>query len=140
MTAPVAQHPGDGLAHPVDDAEHVDRELAGGGGIVLVDERADHHDPGIVHQDVERAEARFDVVEEPGERRRVGDVEAEPDGGPAQRRCSCARQVGVEVADRHPGSVGRQPFRSGPADPPGGASDRDHPVAHRSLDPRHQRG
>ena len=40
------------------------------GGVGLVDERADRHDPGVVDQHVERAELALDLVQERGEARR----------------------------------------------------------------------
>jgi hypothetical protein len=57
--------------HTVD----VDVQDAAGNGVGLVDDSADRHDAGVVDQYVDRSELAFDLIEEIGERVRVGDIE-----------------------------------------------------------------
>ena len=60
-------HAPDGLLGAVDDGVEVELELADRGRVRLLLERADRHDPGVVDDDVDRAELALDPVERGGE-------------------------------------------------------------------------
>src|SRR5438552_1353857 len=68
-------------------------------------ERPGVHDAGVVDEHVERPEAVLDAVEERGERRVVGDVDADPEGVATEVGGDTRRELAVEVADRDPGAV-----------------------------------
>ena len=74
----------------------------------LLLERRDRHDPGVVDDDVDRAEPALDVVQERAEAREVGDVERQPDDGVAQLRRGALRGLAVDVADRDADALGDQ--------------------------------
>ena len=76
---------------------------------LLLVERRDRHDPGVVDEDVERAEALLDLVEERGEAGAVGDVEGEADASRRRARPRRPRpRAGVEVADRDDDPLARE--------------------------------
>ena len=87
------------LLRAVDDGVQVDLELAGDARLVLLVERRDHHDPGVVDEDVERAEALLDLVEEGGEAAPVGHVEGEADRAVGELGGGGLGGGGVEIAD-----------------------------------------
>ena len=97
------EHRGEGELAAEDHAVHVHVELAAAPAVVLVQERPDVHDAGVVDQDVDRADLALDPLQECGERVAVGDVERR-----AERSARLGREVGVEVADRHAGPAGHQ--------------------------------
>ena len=90
--------------HPVEDAGDVDVDLALGGLVGLLEERAELHDPRVVDEDVDRPELLLGVLDELLDRRAVGDVELEGDRPRAELVGGALRLGEVEVADRdlHP--------------------------------------
>ena len=73
----------------------------------------------VVHQDVDAAFARDDLLERPVDRLWVGHVEAhEQARAPHRRRSFCCRLLVVEVGHHHPGAVPRQRHRDRATDPP----------------------
>ena len=87
----------------------------------LLGERRHRHDPGVVDDDVERAELALGLVEEGGEGVAVGDVERQRDRAAAQLRRRLLGQRQVEVADRDAAALADQRRRRRLADPPGTA-------------------
>ena len=79
VAAAAALHARQGELHPVHDAVHVDVDQPLRGQVVLVDEPPEGHDPGVVDEHVERAEALLDLVEKALEGVAAGDVELERD-------------------------------------------------------------
>jgi hypothetical protein len=110
----------------------VDLELADDALRPLVGERRDRHDPGVVDEHVDRAEAPLDLVEELGEARQVGDVEREPERAAAQRLGHAGGRRGVEVAHGHARAVGGQRTGDGLADPASAARDHRHLAGERT--------
>ena len=95
VTRAARAHPAHRLLRAVDDAVEVDLELAGDGGVRLLLEGADGHDPRVVDEHVERAEAALDLVEEGGEARAVGDVDGRASGAAAE---PAARALGAAAS------------------------------------------
>ena len=95
------QHAVERQARAGHHAEHVDLDLAPRDGRVLLRERADGHDPGVVDQHVERAQLALGLVEERGEAVGVGHVGgvAGVGAGAGQRGGLDAGQVAVQVGD-----------------------------------------
>ena len=122
MSRVPALHPWEGELHPVEDAVDVDVDHSASGQVVLVDEPAQRHDPGVVDQHVERAEPLLDLVEEALERVASGDVELERQRPVAERRSGALGELAVEVADRDLRSLGDERTGGRFADPPGGVS------------------
>jgi hypothetical protein len=108
----------------VDDGVDVELQLADDGRLVLVLERAERHDAGVVDQDVERPEPPLDLVEQRGEGRPVGHVERKGDGRGAQSVGHGCGGGGVEVGDRHPGPAAGRGAGDRGADPPSPARDQ----------------
>ena len=70
VAAAARAHPLDRQLGADDDAVDVDVELALDRVVGLVDERRHRHDPGVVDDDVDRAELALGLVEEAWRRRR----------------------------------------------------------------------
>src|SRR5215208_6296947 len=75
VPAAALPHPRQRLLHPEDDAVDVDVELAYGRGVVLLEERPERHDSGVVDHHFERSEVVLHRVEERGDRWPARDVE-----------------------------------------------------------------
>jgi hypothetical protein len=117
-------HPLQRQLHAGDDPVQVDVDHPPRGEIVLVDEAADLHDPGVVDEHVDRPKLLFGAVEEGGEGGPVGDVQRRGDrtgpelgGGPLGGRQ-------IDVADGHPHPLTQQRLSARLADPARGAGDR----------------
>ena len=92
----------------------------------LVVERRDGHDPGVVDEHVERAEALLDLVEERGEAGVVGDVEREADrAGSPSSAAVCSADSRSRSPTRHAGALARERLRDGAADAAAAAGDDD---------------
>ncbi len=128
MTGAPRFHPPNRLAGAVDDRLQVDGDGAGGQRLVLRVDRPRDHDPGVVDEHVEWAEAVLDAVKERGERCVVGHVDADPEGVSAESGGNLSRKVSIEIADRDAGAVMRQCSRGCEADAARPAGDRDHLV------------
>jgi hypothetical protein len=115
----------------------VDLQLAGDAGVVLLDQRRDRHDPGVVDDDVERPETALDLVEEGCEAGAVGDVDTQAEMIGAELGGHRLRGGAVEVADRYAGALGRQRARHGASDTATPARDRDHLARERARLPGH---
>ena len=102
----------------IDGAELVDGQV--GDGAVVAESRA-------VDDDVERA----GLLEQPGHRVLVGDVDLRGGVRLAQFGGAGRRAVGVAVGDDHPAALGGQPCRDGPADPGRSADDDRYPIGFR---------
>ena len=88
--------------HAVDDAEQVDLDLPARHFLRLLVEAPDPHDPGVVHEHVERAlKVTFGRGDELGEGVAVGDVELEAEGSIAKAGCDLPRDFTIEVAQRN---------------------------------------
>ncbi len=118
-------HPRERQLHPVHDPVHVDVDHPLRGRVVLLDEPAQRHDPGVVDEHVERAEPLLDLVEKALERVAPGDVELERDRLAAELRGRLLRELAVEVADRDLRALAHQCPRGRLPDPAGPAGDRD---------------
>jgi hypothetical protein len=108
--------------HVEDEIEHLVRHVV---------ERLVPRDARVVHHDVELAEllhGRAHQAASGGEVHGVGDADARLTPGLDDQLGGLVRWVAVHVVDHHPGTVGRQPYRGGPADPPAGARDDGDPV------------
>src|SRR5699024_3825440 len=101
VPGPTGDHALRGQLAAQDHAVDIDVQDAAGDGVRLVDDPADRHDAGVVDQHVDRAELPLDLVEEVGERMRVGDVELAVDVE-AQRGARLLDPHFVDVADRDP--------------------------------------
>ena len=125
VAAVAGGHPRQRLLHPVQHAVDVDVDHAARAFVGLVGERAEVHDPGVVDEHVERAEALLDDVEEVAHRRAVGDVELDGERSVPELARREPRGGEVDVADRdlHPGAHAR--LRGGATDAAGAAGDRD---------------
>ncbi len=110
--------------HAEDHAVEVDVDLALGRQVVLVDEAADLHDPGVVDQHVERAELALGLVEEGREGLALGHVERQRDGARAELIGGGARGVEVDISDRDLHALAEQRLRGGTADPARSPGDR----------------
>ena len=99
----------------------VDVDLARLARLVLVHERAEVEDPGVVDHHVERSEVRLDAVEEVLERGRVRHVELVRPRARADR----PGRLGVDVADPDTRPLARQGGRRGAADAARAAGDGD---------------
>ena len=77
MAAAAGQHPIQGCAGAVDDALDVDVEDPVGQRLRYLVDTGDRHDPGVVHQNIDRADLGLDAVAEGVKRRPVGDVEGQ---------------------------------------------------------------
>ncbi len=121
---PRGSHPRQRNLHAEDHAEDVDVEDPLSGRVVLVDERADRHDPGVVDQDVHRTELLFGCVQELGERGPVGHVERQPHGAVAELGGGLLGRLQVDVADRHPHALAQERLRGGATDATRAAGDR----------------
>ena len=113
-------------------ASQVDRDRASGHRLVLGVDRPGVHDPGVVDEHVERAEAVLDAVEERGERRVVGHVDADAEGVPAELGGHLVGEIAVEIADRDPGALTRQRLSRRVADAARPTGDRDDLVGQRA--------
>jgi hypothetical protein len=102
----------------VDVEDLVDRLLG------LLHERGERHDPGVVDQDLDRAE-RLGPGQERGEGAAVGDVDHEALGAAADLGRGLGGHVVVEVADDHAGPGVGEPPGGGQADAAAGAGDGD---------------
>src|SRR5262249_22894827 len=91
-----------------DDAVDVDVELALDRIVGLLGERRYRHDPGVVDDDLERAELALGGVEEAGEGAAIGDVKWERDGAAPQLTRRALSQLEVEVADRDAAALAHQ--------------------------------
>jgi hypothetical protein len=116
-------HPAHRLLRAVDHRAQVDLQLARDAGLRLLLERRDRHDPGVVDEDVDRAQAALDVVQEGGEAGQVGDVEGEPDDRVAELGGGALRGLAIDVADRHADALGDQRLGDRAPDAPGAAGD-----------------
>jgi hypothetical protein len=94
--------------------------------VVLVDEAAERHDPGVVDQDVEWPQPLRDLIEEVGERVAARDVELEADRLPAQLGRRLIGERLVEVTDRNLGALAHERGRGRLADSAGPPCDCDH--------------
>jgi len=103
---------------------HVDVDLAVGGRVVLLQERPELHDPGVVDEDVQWAEVRLDRVEERLEGAAVGDVERVGLDGRAELGGGGLRGGEVQVADGDFHALGDERARRLLADAAGTAGDR----------------
>ena len=85
----------------------VDVDHACGHCVGLLHERTYRHDPGVVDQHVERAEALLDLVQEVGEAGPVGDVERQTDGPAAEFSavCSASSDSMSPIATRAPWAI-----------------------------------
>jgi hypothetical protein len=92
---------------------------------VLVEERPDGHDPGVVDEDVDRADCGLDVVDELLERGPVGDVELEALSRLRERLSSLLRKLLIEVADRDRCAFARKRSGGRGADSARATRDRD---------------
>ena len=119
-----ALHPRQRRLHAEDDSMQVDVDHPLSGRVILFGEAAERHDPGIVDQDVERAEALLHLVEEVLERVAARDVELERDRVAADLRRRLLGEVGVEIADRDLRPLTHECLRGRPSDPSGAARDR----------------
>ncbi len=108
MAATAGDHTRQDELHAVDHTVHIDVEDALGRRVVLVEERPDRHDPGVVDQHVDGAQLRLGVVQEARERLVLGHVQAQGDRRRPQLPCGGARRLDVEVADRHAHAHARQ--------------------------------
>jgi hypothetical protein len=125
-------HPPHRLLRAVDDGVQVDLELARDARVVLLVQRRQRHDPGVVDEDVERPEAALHLVEEGGEAGAVGDVQRQPDRAAAELgRCSLGG-AGVEIADRDDDSLTRERPGQRLPDAAGAAGDDGHLAVERS--------
>ena len=75
MAAAPGKHPPGRDLRADDHAVDVDRQRAPRQRVGLIDEPTDRKDPGVVDQHIDGPQPVFDVVEEAGERARIGDVE-----------------------------------------------------------------
>ena len=113
----------------------VDVDLSDLTGLVLLDERPEVQDAGVVDHDLERPEIGLDAVQEILERGRIGDVERIAGavqlgrGGHGRRR--------VDVADRHPHPTFAERGGDGAADATRAARDGGHLALQRSRRRRH---
>jgi hypothetical protein len=128
VTAPTGQ-PLRGQLRPVQDSTQVDAEHPVGHRIVFVDEPSGRHDAGVVHQDVECAEADLGVVEKCRECLAAGDVQrqaADVAAGQLGQFDSCfLDQLGVDIAERNPGTRTQKRHTGRLADAPSASGDRD---------------
>ncbi len=118
----------------VDQPHQVDVDHPVRGGVGLVDERADGHDPGVVDQDIQRAEPVLYLIQERGEAVAIGHIQREPDRSPSQLARGLLGQCSVDVADGHAGPLGDQSGRGGAADPASSARDCDYRASKRTWD------
>ena len=132
VTPPARQEPRQRQLRADDDAVEVDVDHPLRGRIGLVDERADRHDPGVVDEDVERAEPALNLDKEGFEAGAVGDVECQADGAAAELGSCLLGQRGLDVADRDPGALRDQRGRRRPPDSPCSAGDSDDLAGERS--------
>jgi hypothetical protein len=100
------------------DVDHPPRRL-----IALVDEPPNLHDPGVVHEHVDRAELALGLVQEAGERVAVGHVQRQGHSAPTELCGGPIRLLGIDVADRDPHALAQQRLRSGSPDPARSAGD-----------------
>src|SRR5438270_9956555 len=105
---PPLEHPGEGDLHPGHAPHEVDVDHSAGDGMRLVEHGSDRHDPGVVHEHVERADLALDVHDECGEGVRVGDVESARDDIGAERVRRRVDGLLVDVADRDPRATAPQ--------------------------------
>ena len=117
MAAAAALHPRERQLHPEHHPVDVDVDHPLRGQVVLVDEAAERHDPGVVDEHVERAEPLLDLVEKALERVAAGDVELERERLAAELGGGLLGELAVEVADRDLRALGgsaprRSPCRS----------------------------
>jgi hypothetical protein len=110
--------------HAQRDAARVDRELARGPRVVLLEEGTDVHDAGVVDQHVQPAEPSLGGGEERGERVAAGDVEVAARAADLVARGG--GKVAVEVADGHPRATPGQLAGGRQADAPCPAGDGHH--------------
>ena len=124
VTAVARDHPLQRELRAEDHAVEVDVHHAPCRQVVLVDEAADLHDPGVVDEHVHRAQLLFGPVEERRERGAVGDVERQRHGARAELGGGLLGGGEVHVADRDLHSLAQERLRRGLADPARGAGDR----------------
>jgi hypothetical protein len=103
-----------------------------GGRVGFGDERTDRHDPGVVHQHLERPELALDRIQERLEARGIGDVERQAERPGAERGGGRGGELRVDVADRDPCSLPDQRGGGGAADAPTSSGDRDHRAGERT--------
>jgi hypothetical protein len=123
VAAAARAHAAHRLLRAVDDGAQVDVQLTVHARLGLLLQRRDGHDPGVVDEDVDRAEAPLDAVEVGGEPGVVRHVEEVADGAVADLGSGGLGRGGVHVADRDAHPLAGQRVRERLADPPPSAGD-----------------
>ncbi len=126
-SGPAFQHAVEDCPATADGAEQVDVHQASPGCLVAVDKRADHIDPGVVHENVDLSELRPHPLDRGEHACRVGDVEGDAEG--ASGRLVGGQRVrdrngcgAVEIGHGHRGTRLCERGGNGGPDPAGGAS------------------
>jgi len=124
VPVPARDHPLQRELCAEDHAVEIDVDHPPGRQVVLVNEPADLHDPGVVYQHIHRAQLGFGVVQEPCERLALGHVQAQGDRRRPQLGGGLLRRLDVEVADRHAHAGSGQRLGRGAPDPARRPGDR----------------
>jgi hypothetical protein len=124
VTAVAGHHPREDDLHAEHDAVDVDVDQPGRGRVVLLDEAPQRHDPRVVDEHVDRAQALLDGVDERLEGVAPGHVEREALRVGADLGGGLAGEVDVEIADRDRHALAHEGLRGRLADAARGTGDR----------------